>query len=348
VPAEDSTAAVQRLAVEIVVPLTGLSKADALRQVRNVKLPVKGVDKPDIKLTNFVQTAPMAFDARTRALNSVTNLLECPPVIADEYCRRALEVLRTSPIHIPKKNGIANLEAQPNLDEAIELLDVLDREVPQPWTLVGGLMTQVHCAEMLVPPPRVTEDVDIAVSVFTHRNSLRSVTECLRKLEFEDKTPMAPKPKDQLSYRWVNAGVKIDVLVPEKVNDQTYAPRGVTQLNAVEMPGLQQAIMRTERVQIRGAGRRGSLRRPDLLGAIVVKSAAAVNDNRDRDRHRTDLVSLAWAASLHPGLSTFAQQVSAKDKRRISRALTGIRQPMWSAADDPEAAHDALLLLAGQ
>lgn len=59
------------------------------------------------------------------------------------------------------------------LTGAIQTTFALDRAVPGPWSLVGGLMVMLHCAEQQVPFSRATGDADLAVGVFTHRTALQ-------------------------------------------------------------------------------------------------------------------------------------------------------------------------------
>ena len=85
--------------------------------------------------------------------------------------------------------------------------------------LIGGLMALTHCAEHRAPFTRPTGDADIAVSFFTHRRALHSVTMRLTKLGFSDDTPDRFGGGPQLSYRWTRSNVKLDVAVPPKIND---------------------------------------------------------------------------------------------------------------------------------
>ena len=60
----------------------------------------------------------------------------------------------------------------------------------------------------------------------------------------------------------------IDVMIPEGLDRQRTYPKTV-------------------------GGRIGYVRRPTLLGALVVKARASVVDNRDPQRHVQDLIALA-------------------------------------------------------
>lgn len=76
----------------------------------------------------------------------------------------------------------------------------------------------------------------------------------------------------------------IDVLAPDGLNA---VERRITvpPLHTVEVPGGSQALQRTELVEVAVAGGRGLLPRPNLLGAILVKTRAiSVDDAKDSQR----------------------------------------------------------------
>lgn len=68
---------------------------------------------------------------------------------------------------------------------------------------------------------------------------------------------------------------------------------GVSGGTTIETPGAQQALDRTERVDVILGDRSGSVRRPNLLGALVAKAAAhSVVRDRVRARHLIDFAVL--------------------------------------------------------
>lgn len=76
----------------------------------------------------------------------------------------------------------------------------------------------------------------------------------------------------------------------------------------------------------------GSIPRPSILGALVIKSCAAVGDagNREKspDRHRQDLAHL-YARVPDPRAA--AAGATAKDRKRLRRA-----EPLWDVLAEPE------------
>ncbi len=59
------------------------------------------------------------------------------------------------------------------------------------------------------------------------------------------------------------------------------------------------ALIRAERIPVRISGREGHGRRPNLLGALVAKAAAAVADTREPERRQDDVTVLAGSLSRH-------------------------------------------------
>ena len=69
---------------------------------------------------------------------------------------------------------------------------------------------------------------------------------------------------------------------------------GVTGSPTLSTEGGTQALQRTETVAVEVAGRKGRVRRPNLVGALVVKAAAHGNPgDAARGRHRRDFVVLS-------------------------------------------------------
>ena len=84
-----------------------------------------------------------------------------------------------------------------------------------------------------------------------------------------------------ITWLWSNGG---DVLAPDGLNavDRRLT---VPPLHTVEVPGGSQALQRTELVEVELGDQRGTIPRPSLLGAILVKTRAiAVDDAKDSQR----------------------------------------------------------------
>jgi hypothetical protein len=307
------------------------------------------VDRAVTSLTNLIRQSPLDHHERIQLLSDFDDAVPKLRAHRGGELVHAAAQLAGAPPRIPIAAGRRlQVPSRYGLNGAFEMLLALDESVRAPWTLIGGLMVLVHCMENDAPYTRPTDDADIAVNVFTHRNAIALLTRELRDAGFTDQTPPALPGDRQLSYRWVLDDVHVDVAVPPKANDQDDQPTAVTGRPAVELVATQQALRRTQRVAINVADRRGNLRRPDLLGAIVIKAAAAVADRRDPDRHRQDLVTLADILAFTGRHTEYAPQMRPKDRDRLRRAQGVIRQRQWRAARDPAAAQAAFQYLLGQ
>lgn len=302
-----------------------------------------------ISLANLIRQAPLHWDTRQHLLDrfggAQAQLLADRPhdlVAVAVYLRGAplrIPIVAAEPVVLPP--------LEDELAAAYRVLLLLDAQVSEPWTLIGGLMVFTLCAEYGSPFTRPTGDADIAVGVFTHRRGLSRVTSLLRAAGFDDVTPPALGRSQQLSYRWAREGVSFDIGVPPKANDQRTVATSVTGYAAVELPATQQALRRTQRLPVRIDQDAGYVRRPDLLGAVIVKAAAAGADTREPGRHREDLVSLADTLAHSGEHLRFAAQLRPRDRARLRMALSRITRKEWREARDPEAAEAALRYLLG-
>ncbi len=292
-------------------------------------------------LAGLIRQAPLSHVDRTRLLVLLQTGLAAVPTA---QIRSAADLVRTSAPRFPGSAGSVRLSA---LDATLTatfgtLLD-LDQQVAAPWTLIGGLMVLTHCTEHEVPFVRPTGDADVAVGVFSHRDALAQVTTWLRRRDFTDITPAPLTGGRPRSYRWSDGQVLIDIAVPAKANEQQRVATTASGRPGVELPALQQALRRSERLQLSLAdGTNGHLRRPDLLAALVLKAQAAVSDRRDTDRHREDLVALAEALAHSGWHGSYRPQLRPKDTQRLAAARPTITSAQWRRAQDPIAARTAL------
>ena len=170
------------------------------------------------------------------------------------------------------------------------LMDLHER-LPDHWTLVGGQMVHLHCAEHGVSPERPTEDADTVLDVRAAPDMLAHFTGALEDLGF--KPDMSG---EGLQHRWRRPAdqAQIDVLLPDGVGKRAAFRQGVGGAPTLETPGGSQALARSESVTVIVEARTGEVRRPNLIGALVMKAAAhsAVGDS-GKARHRRDFVTLA-------------------------------------------------------
>ena len=176
------------------------------------------------------------------------------------------------------------------------------------WTLVGGLMVQIHSIHHGLGIVRPTNDVDIVLHVETSQGVAAETANALRSLDYELRP--AVDPRDNTAHRFFRGTSKIDLVTdrpdeepddgPEEVVDvlvsDHHAPKVTERLAGREMvriDGGTQALRRTinARLEIeRGTVTTVSVPRP--FGALILKAAAYKTDSRDRDRHLRDAVAL--------------------------------------------------------
>jgi hypothetical protein len=198
----------------------------------------------------------------------------------------------------------------------LELYAQLDRG----WTLIGGQLVHLHCAERGRYPDRATNDADAVIDVRADPTMLHSFTNALTDLGFRS----AGVSAEGLQHRWLRDEACLDVLLPEGIGKRARAREGVTGSPTLPTQGGTQALARSEVVAVTVDGRQGHVLRPNLVGALVGKAAAHSNTgDRDPRRHRRDFVILA-------GLITAAdfrnETLTAKDRQRLRRMLDSIEK----------------------
>lgn len=171
----------------------------------------------------------------------------------------------------------------------LALLQISER-MPSGWALVGGQLTHLHCAERGVTPPRPTTDLDAVMDVRQHPNSLMDFTTVLVDLGFES-DGVSP---EGFQHRFKRGDALIDVLIPRHLGERAEMRPGATGSPTIPAPGSQQALHRTERVEVDVAGTVGSVLRPNLLGALVAKaSTTQIIIDKNPTRHIEDFCVLA-------------------------------------------------------
>jgi hypothetical protein len=121
----------------------------------------------------------------------------------------------------------------------------------------------------------------------------------------------------------------------------------VTGAPSLPTEGGSQALRRSETVAVAVDGRAGFVRRPSLVGALVVKAAAHGNPgDADPRRHRRDFVVLAGLLTARD----FAlESINKTDRRRLSRIVSAIRGDIELLLEIPDAGAslDRLVVAAG-
>ena len=217
------------------------------------------------------------------------------------------------------------------------VLDLFERQ-PSGWTLIGGQLVHLYCAERGQFASRPTNDIDTVIDVRADPRMLESITTTLVGLGFEADGISA----DGAQHRWKRGAASIDVLIPEGAGERTGQRQGVTGSRTVPTAGGTQALQRSEKVAVSLSGREGHILRPTLLGALVVKAATLSNpSDPGKARHRLDFATLArllTAGDIDRALLT------SKDRSRLMAMITAVRSDEALQLEHPESV-DAMLRL---
>jgi hypothetical protein len=245
-----------------------------------------------------------------------------------------IETLQREPVQLPVMGGPQ--------EAAWQLLLDLDEHHDEPWVLVGGQMTMIHCLEHGISAYRATDDGDVVLGVWTRRDALKTTSHFLQDRGFQE-----VETHDRFGYRYVRGDTMIDLLLPEGLVRQRKQPVTATGRPGLAIEGANQALLRAQRLPVRLGGRLGWVRRPNVLGALVVKAAALTTDTRDPSRHREDFALLGQAA-LMTGLRLLDVEATLHDRKRLRGALaTTLRNhPVWRRIAEPEPTFAGLKRLA--
>lgn len=198
------------------------------------------------------------------------------------------------------------------------------------WILVGGLMVQLHARAAGVVEVRPTHDVDALIDVMAARVSVVSIADLLVSRGFEVVEPGWP---DAPVHRLRRSDDVIDILVADHLPKRSQ-PR-LHRHPVMPADGGAQALARTERVTIDDDGQTVELTVPDLLGALVLKGAAHMVDQRDPERHLRDAALLASLITDHRHELTRLQGSDRKRLRHLRDALGDPFDDAWlMLADD--------------
>lgn len=121
--------------------------------------------------------------------------------------------------------------------------------------------------------PTNDADADTVIDVRSDPNMLATFTKTLTELGFAS----AGISAEGLQHRWIRGEASIDVLLPDGIGERASLRQGVTGTPTLSTAGGTQALQRSETIAVMVAGREGSVRRPNLVGALVGKAAALSN-----------------------------------------------------------------------
>ena len=159
----------------------------------------------------------------------------------------------------------------------------LAERLPGEWTLIGGLMVQLHAVEHGMTDVRPTIDVDI-LGQARPQHTLDAIDRVLHREGFE----LIGLDLDGYGHRYERDGLVVDVLAPEGIKPPPSLGPG---RKAVGVPGGSQALSRSETITVTVRSHAFELRRPSLLGAVLIK-ARSLMVHSDPETQREDLLRL--------------------------------------------------------
>lgn len=168
----------------------------------------------------------------------------------------------------------------------------------QKWTLVGGLLAQLHGIHRGIDALRPTRDVDMVLHIETARGLAAETARALESLGYEfvpsidDRNHTAHRFKRREStIDLVAGGDVVDVLIADHP-----APKMIEKLHGksmVRIEGGTQALKRTIHARLEIVpGTATVVSVPSPFGAVILKAAAYQTDSRDKGRHITDAALL--------------------------------------------------------
>ncbi len=188
------------------------------------------------------------------------------------------------------------------------------------WTVIGGQMVLMHQAERSVLANPETEirfsvDLDLVFDTRTRSRALANAHNVLRAAGFEQDMPN----RQGTAHRYRQGEAVIDVLAPDNIGDH---PPKVGIGFTLGIPGGSQALRRTEPVTVQVEQKSEAIRRPNLVGAIIIKAKAASSPTpnaRGRDRHFQDLGILT---DLLTGQDLAGANLN-KNEKKLLKAVSG-------------------------
>ena len=190
-----------------------------------------------------------------------------------------------------------------------------DRE----WSLVGGLMVQLHGFEH-DDDPRPTADIDVLGGARRPPRMTEQIAELLVERGAEIATP--PRSNPDLGYRFEIEGETIELLGPDGLRCD---PKTIAGLRTFQAAGGSQALRRTEIVLVSIDGAESvAVRRPSLLGAILIKARVVAKRRKGKyASDRQDLVRLLGYVDDPRGLAD-EEKLKSSEKRWLRDADTAI------------------------
>ena len=196
----------------------------------------------------------------------------------------------------------------------LALADELNARLGNDWSLIGGLMVQLHVNRYGDGSARPTDDVDVLGDSRKRPSATERIAEMLKSLRFELDKPTGIEM--ETAYRFTRGDEVVDVL---GVDGTRKPPKTLGQFETIKVKGGTQALRRTETVIVVLNGKKTLVRCPTLLGAILLKARVITSPQRDQDRE--DLVRLLLCVEDPTGLAGELTKKERGSLRRVSKHL---------------------------
>ena len=226
-----------------------------------------------------------------------------------------------------------------------QLVEIVQAIPHTQWTLVGGLMVQLHAAYAGLQLTRPTRDVDMVLHIETGAATFGGVRHELERLGYALREPVDDGPVHRF-VRGPRDTETVDVMVADHLSPKRH-PK-VLGRKVFAVPGGTSALRKTVNCEVNTGEDVVVLSIPDVLGALVLKGAAYMEDCRDRGRHLDDAAVLACAATDPVGDRA---RMIGNDRRRIWALWTVLQdldhQSWIATGTNSRRGHGALRVLVG-
>lgn len=219
-------------------------------------------------------------------------------------------------------------------DPALDLWSALVNlyeELPGEWTLIGGQMVALHGFEVGRKPPKATTDADLVVNARVVGFKVASFAVALEDAGYQLEGISA----EGVGHRFSNGKVSLDLLAPDGIDSARIDLTTIAPARTISVPGATQALNRSELVTVTVEETTGSIPRPSLLGALLVKARAVDVD----DVPQSQLQDLAFLLSLVPDPDELQAELRGSERRWLQRRveLADREAIVWSALSPEEA-----------
>ncbi|MEX3755965.1 hypothetical protein ABFW00_08965 [Mycobacteroides abscessus] len=212
-----------------------------------------------------------------------------------------------------------------------QLVEIVGAVPHTQWTLIGGVMVQLHAAYAGMQLTRPTRDIDMILHIETGAATFSGVREQLERLGYAIHEPGGDGPVHRF-YRGARGDEQVDVMVADHLAPSMQPT--VMRRPVFGVPGGTSALRKTVNCEVDTGGSLVVLSIPDTLGALVLKGAAYEEDSRDRERHLDDAAVLACTMN-NP--VTERERMGGSDPRRVRglwKVLSDLNHKSWNIVGD--------------